>query len=90
MPRKKYRSQAGIVHDILESLQRHGPLPATRLATYANLPYDRLRIILASLEANGLVEKGEDGRYFLTPRGLEALEALRRTRRIIEGLGFRL
>ena len=90
MVRRKYRSQAGIIHDVLEALQRYGPLPPTRIATYANLPYDRLRVILASLEANGLVERGKDGAYTITRRGVEALESLRRARRLLESLGFKL
>ncbi len=89
MVRKKYRSQAGIVHDVLDTLQREGVLPATRIATYANLPYDRLKVILSSLEANGLVVKTEDG-YKITAKGVEALNILKRSRKLLESLGFRL
>ncbi len=89
MVRRKYRSQAGIVHDILEVLQREGAMPATRIATYANLPYDRLKLILLSLEESGLVVKTEDG-YDITEKGLEALNTLRRSRKLLESLGFRL
>lgn len=90
MVRKRYRSQAGIVHDILEALQAHGPMPPTKIATYANLPYDRLRIILASLEANKLIEKDDHGRYKITDQGHKALTTLRQTRKLLENLGFKL
>ncbi len=90
MVRRKYRSQAGIVHDILKVLSEHGPLPATRIATYANLPYDRLRVILASLESNGLIERTDKGYYTITSKGLEALATLHHTLKLLENLGFKL
>ncbi len=89
MVRKKYRSQAGIVHDILEVLQREGDMPATRIAIYANLPYDRLKVILLSLEVNELITKTENG-YNITKKGIEALNILRRSRKLLESLGFKL
>ncbi len=87
--RRKYRSHAGIVHDILSVLQREGVMPATRITLYANLPYDRLKVILSSLEANGLVAKTEKG-YDITEKGVEALSILRRSRKLLESLGFKL
>ncbi len=38
MVRRKYRSQAGIVLDILDAVSREGPLPATRLTLHTNVP----------------------------------------------------
>ena len=87
--RRKYRSHAGIVHDILSVLQREGAMPATRITLYANLPYDRLKVILSSLEANGLVTNTKEG-YEITEKGLEALDTLRRSRKLLESLGFKL
>jgi len=87
--RRKYRSQAGIVHDILEVLHEEGAMPATRIATYANLPYDRLKIILSSLEESGLIAK-EEGGYVITEKGIEALTILRKSRKLLESLGFKL
>ncbi len=89
MVRRKYRSQTGILHDILEVLQREGSMPAKRIATYANLPYNRLKLILLSLEESGLVVKNEEG-YDITEKGLEAPNTLRRSRKLLESLGFRL
>jgi len=90
MVRRKYRSQAGIVLDILEALAAEGPMPATRLTYYANLPYDRLKIILESLVEEGLVERDENRYYRITEKGLEALKTLRETRKLLESMGFRL
>jgi len=87
--RRRYRSQAGIILDILEVLHEHGPLPASRIATYANLPYDRLKVIIESMEEKGLVERTPEGHYTITPKGEEALATLRRSRKLLESLGFR-
>lgn len=87
--RRRYRSQAGIVHDILDALHREGPLPATRIAMQANLPYDRLKAMLSQLEADGLVARTEHG-YKITPKGLQVLNTLKRCRSLLESLGFRL
>ncbi len=89
MTRKKYRSQAGIILSILEILVREGPIPPTRLATYANLPYDRLKIILASMEDKGLIKRVDEG-YIITDQGYEALSVLRKAHSYLEYLGFRL
>ena len=89
--RRKYRSQAGIVLDILETLISEGPMRATRLATYANLPYDRLKVVLESLVAKGHVRFDEETRtYSITKEGERALQTLRETRKILEALGFKL
>ena len=90
MVRRKYRSQAGIVLDILEALEAEGPMPATRLTYYANIPYDRLRIILEGLVTEGLVERDDDRYYRITGKGVEALRVLRETRRLLESMGFKL
>jgi len=87
--RRKYRSQAGIVLDILEALAREGPLPPTRLMYSANLPYNRLKETLARLVEQGLVEETADKRYTITEKGREALRVLRETRRLLENLGYR-
>ncbi|NOZ89615.1 MAG: hypothetical protein GXO15_06800 [Crenarchaeota archaeon] len=90
MTRRKYRSQAGIILDILEALEREGPLPATRLMYHANLPYNRLKETLARMLEEGLVEETGEKRYAITQRGREALRVLRESRRILESLGYRL
>lgn len=89
MPRHKYRSQAGIIYDILKILSNEGPLPPTRIATYANLPYDRLKVIINSLEEKGLIEKIEGG-YVITEEGYKALRVLEESLVLLKTLGFRL
>ena len=87
--RRKYRSAAGIVYDILKTLEELGPMPPTRLATYANLPYDRLRLFLDSLKAKGYVEETDDG-VKITEEGRRALEKLKEAKKLMEYLGFKL
>ena len=89
MTRRKYRSQAGIILDILETLAREGPQPATRLMYTANVPYSRLRETLLRLLDEGLVEETGDRRYRITERGREALAVLRDARRVLENLGYK-
>ena len=90
MVRRKYRSQAGIILDILEALHRDGPMPPTRLSYYANIPYDRLRLILRELANKELVTYVPGERLVeITGKGLEALLVLRRSRKLLESLGFR-
>lgn len=89
MPRRKYRSQAGIIYDILKILSSEGPLPPTRIATYANLPYDRLKVIINSLEEKGFIERTEDG-YVITEEGYKALRVLEESLVLLKTLGFRL
>lgn len=85
------RSRAEIVLDILEALAR-GPQPPTRLATAANLPYDRLAAILEELERAGLVsveEVDERSRLArLTGKGFKVYGELSRVRRLVRDLGL--
>ena len=92
MARRK-RSRLSIVMSVLEAIEREGPLPPTRLATYANMPYDRLRRLLGDLEERGIVrvEPSGDGRSFtvdLTSKGRQVLGELRRLRRLLGDLGL--
>ena len=89
MTRRKYRSQAGIILDILEALARESPQPATRLMYTANLPYNRLRETLLRLVDEGLVEETEGRHYRITEKGREALRVLRDARRVLETLGYK-
>jgi len=91
MVRRKYRSQAGIILDLLEALQREGPMPPTRLSYHANIPYDRLRPILQELAGKGLVAYNpQTRRVEITDKGMEALILLRKSKALLESLGFRL
>ncbi len=88
----RYRSQAGIVYDILNTIAEEGPTSPTRIMYGARLPYDRLKNMLEHLEEQGLVKKiVEDDRVFydLTPKGAEVLEELRRVRRLLRSIGIR-
>ncbi len=92
--RRKYRSQTGIILDILEALEQQS-LPATRLATKTNLPYDRLQVTINKLYEQGLVDKvsikGERATYYtITREGYKALEKLRETKRLLEAMGYKL
>ncbi len=89
MGRKRYRTQLGIAHDVLEALARDGPMSPTRLSTIANLPYDRLVDILNRLEKRGCVARDEGGLYKITEKGYELLEKLRELKKIAESLGLR-
>ena len=90
MTRRKYRSQAGIILDILDSLYRKGPMNATRLGYSANLPYDRLKEILAVLQRKGYVAVAENGQLTITREGIRALQRLMEARMLLESLGYRL
>lgn len=89
MTRRKYRSQAGIILDMLEALEAYGPLNATRLMYYANTSYGRLKEILTRLLEQRLVEECEPHRYCITPEGRKALRQLREARRLLESLGYK-
>lgn len=87
------RSRIDIVVDVLSALEAEGPMTPTRLATAANLPYDRLQSILGALESRGLVrvESQGGGRSrvaVITPEGRRALAELRRVRRLLRDLGL--
>ena len=90
MTRRKYRSQAGIILDILEALERNGPLNITKLMYYANLPYDRLRETLSKLLEQELIEECDKSKYCITLEGRRALSKLREVRGLLESLGYKL
>jgi predicted transcriptional regulator len=82
-----------IVMDVLEALAKHGGEPASRIAMYANLPYDRLSRILEHLVSKGLVERvnSEDRIvYRLTEKGYRLLNELRRLKRLLRDFGLDL
>jgi len=88
----KYRSQAGIIYDVLKTVEELGRAPPTRIMYGANLPFDRAKRIIASLEEKGLlrlVEEDNKRYYELTPKGYDALRELERTKRLLEQLGLR-
>ncbi len=82
------RSRIEIIIDILEALS-NGPENPTRLATIANLPYDRLTPLITSLEEKGIVELRENPSnprsrsVHLTSKGRKLLQTLRSLRRVL-------
>ncbi len=84
------RSRLGIVVSILAELEREGEMPASRLATYVNMPYDRLRPLLEQLEGRGYLSSRREGRsivYSLTSEGREALGKLREAYELLRRMG---
>lgn len=81
------------MYDILRTISELGEAPPTRIMYGANLPFDRTRHMLNSLEKRGLVKTVDrgDGRktYVLTPKGHDALRELERTKKLLESLGIR-
>ncbi len=74
MPRRR-RSRLEIVADILQILVS-GCKPPTRVATEANLAYDRMAEIVETLMERGVV-KEDGGLLCITPEGLKLLNAYR-------------
>jgi predicted transcriptional regulator len=74
MPRKR-RSRLEIVAGILQTLSA-GYKPPTRVATEANLDYDRMIKIVETLMERGVV-KEDGGLLCITPEGLKLLNAYR-------------
>lgn len=92
MRKKKYRSQAGIIYDILRTVHELGEAAPTRIMYGANLPFDRAKALTEDLVSKGLLERVyRDGRTYLrlTSKGYEALKELERTKKLLEELGFR-
>lgn len=88
MPEK--RSRITIIIDILETIQEF-ELPASRIAEYANMPYDRLKPILEDLEKKGFVKSRKEGRsmvYMVTSEGRKALVKLKEAYHILKSMGL--
>ncbi|MEM1521922.1 MAG: winged helix-turn-helix domain-containing protein [Thermofilaceae archaeon] len=81
MPATK-RCRHEILAEILEYLSASGRAKLTWIASYANMPLDRARILLGEMMFYGLVELFEDEngeRYYrCSKRGLEYLELWRK------------
>ncbi len=80
--------------DLLEALH-DSPQPPTRLASAANMPYDRLQPMLEDLERRGVVRlrpmpDGKGRIAELTDRGRMLLYELRRLRKVLEDFGLDL
>ena len=89
MPR---RSKLAIIAKVL-SIVVSEPVNPTRLATMANMPYDRLKRLLRELEEKGLivVVEGERGKLVeATPKGVKLFHELERLRRVLEDFGLEI
>ena len=85
--RRKYRSQAAIVADMLEAISRNPGIAPTRLGQEANVPYSRLTQYLKILEEKNLVTV-EDGGLYITENGLRFLNEVRRLKSLFSSLGL--
>ncbi len=88
--RRKYRSQAAIVMDMLEAVAANPGIAPTRLGQEVNVPYSRLVEYLRLLREKGLIYEGEKGGLHLTEEGFRYLTEMRRFRRIFSSLGLML
>lgn len=85
--RRKYRSQAAIVADMLEAISRNPGIAPTRLGQEVNVPYSRLTQYLKILEKKNLVTVGEYGLY-ITENGLRFLSEVKRLKKLFSSLGL--
>ncbi|RLG43739.1 MAG: hypothetical protein DRN78_01275 [Thermoproteota archaeon] len=85
--RRKYRSQAAIIADMLEAISRNPGIAPTRLGQKANVPYSRLTQYLKILEEKNLVTV-EDGGLYITENGLRFLNEVRRLKSLFSSLGL--
>ena len=88
--RRKYRSQAAIVVDILESISANPGIVPTRLGQEINVPYSRLAEYLVLLKDKGLICESEKNKLYLTDKGFKYLIEMRRLRKIFSSLGLML
>ena len=82
--RRRYRSTAGIILDLLSCAENCHNVSC--LATCANLPYDRAKEMVEKLKEKGFL----DEELNVTPEGKKAMERLMEVKRLVEGLGFKL
>lgn len=90
---KQRRSRTEIILDVLEAIAAEELVTPTRLATIANMPYDRLQPIVEDLLVKGIVEALEDGRsrrLRLTRKGYTLVQELRRLKRLLRDFGLEI
>ena len=83
------RNRIGILADILEVVKRQRNIRLIRISYGANLPFDRAKKMLESLNSSGLVSitKTDDIiTYNITTRGLEFLEVHKKMLGFLEDL----
>ncbi len=87
--RKRYRSIAGIIYDILNCIEK-GSDTVTSVSTCANLPYDRAKSLIEKLIEKGFIEKSQSNKLYLTDKGKAVEKKLGELRDLMEALGFKL
>lgn len=71
---KEKRSKAKIYFDILKILDeetKSGKISLTKIARYANLPYNRFQKCLCQLAQLEMIGLANDGKIFVTEKGLK-------------------
>ena len=94
---KEQRTRMRIVGDVLvaarDNVVAPGGSPVTQMARHANLSHGRIKKVLATLVAQGLLEQSSSSRaclYRLSGRGREFHAAYRSFSEMAEGFGLSL
>jgi len=90
---RRYRSRVGILLSILETIHREEYATITEIVVKANIPHDRLKIILDRLlreEYVELIEERDRKYYTLTPSGYKLMRELQKIKRLMDELGLSL
>ena len=85
------RSRIYIIGDLLDTLEREGRLPQTRMLRLSNLSYRHFKFYLGELVGNTFLELvREDGRqyYRLTEQGRVYAQKIRELREFEKRFGF--
>lgn len=86
MPRRERWTILGEVLDALQAEAASGRVRPTRVASAANLPFDRLQQYLTELQAAGLLEPDDPPR--LSAKGRAFLDEYRRWSRVLSTFGL--
>ena len=82
----KKRNRLEIIHDILSILRKDPRIKRTHLMYKTNLTYVRLNNYLDELKGKELLSGDQD--LFVTPKGEEFLQQVRRMKDFMEGFGL--
>lgn len=86
MQRREHWVILGLVLSILEESRPADPLPLSRVAQRANLPYDRFTVYLGELRQRGLVTPDEAPA--LTEEGQSLLKSWRQWQAVLQRFGL--
>ncbi|MEM3578453.1 MAG: winged helix-turn-helix domain-containing protein [Candidatus Bathyarchaeia archaeon] len=85
------RNKVQIYFDILQILceeSKHEKSNLTKVAHLANLPYDRFQKCLNHLVQIGMVDRGKDGKMFVTEKGLEYVDECAKFNKFLAKMGL--